>query len=148
MTNKLILIGYTIALFASCTQPSHDKNQAANNEQYEEEAEATLHLNNGQQWIANEETHVGMTNIQELISSLDNSVNYDSLISQLKGETRVIINKCDMTGEDHDQLHLVLVPILKSIEGMAAAEDTSAKEVIVTEIEQNLTAYFKHFKTL
>lgn len=141
MTHKLFLIVCTITLLIAC-------NHSPENEQHEESETATLHLNNGEQWIANEETHIGMTNIQELLNTMDGDVNYDSLVSQLKGQTRFIINKCNMTGEDHDQLHLVLLPILKSLDDIAAAEDKAAKKANVTSIEKNLADYFKHFKTI
>ncbi len=51
-----------------------------------------------------------------------------------------------MEGEAHDQLHLVLVPILEEITDIKDVENTSELEKKVTNLQRLTTTYFEYFK--
>lgn len=104
-----------------------------------------LTLNNGQKWTVNPETHEGMMNLQTLLEQ--EPLNLDSIGDQMADETTYIINNCDMKGEAHDQLHLVLHPILDNIRLLKETEDNATKEVGVKAISTSLDQYFEHFET-
>lgn len=101
-----------------------------------------LHLNNGKKWIANHETHVGMRNLDSLVKHKDQM----KLIDKMKTETSFIVNNCDMRGEDHEQLHLVLVPIIQTLDSLERDIDVEKKQMHFSRIQQHLSSYFEHFE--
>ena len=138
---KLSAIACVFLLATAC----HNQHQETSN--YEESQSEELHLNNGEKWIANKETHLGMTQLQELLGESVDSIDYSNLGAKMQDETTYIINNCSMTGTDHDQLHLVLLPMLASISEVKATTDIEAKKVAVDKIQRNLKDYFSHFRT-
>lgn len=104
-----------------------------------------LTLNNNEKWVANEETHIGM---QRIDSILKNNVFNDgkTLGKALSKQTSYIIKSCDMTGDAHDQLHIVLVPILEEISEIKDIKSTSVLEKKVTTLQNLIATYFNYFK--
>lgn len=104
-----------------------------------------LTLNNNEKWVANEETHIGMKHMDSILKKypdLDGEV----LVDALSKETGYIIKNCDMKGEEHDQLHVVLLPILESISNLKDLANASDVEKEVTKLKQLTTTYFQYFK--
>ena len=64
----------------------------------------------------------------------------------LSKQTSYIIKSCDMTGEAHDQLHIVLVPILEEITDIKDIENRSELEEKVTVLQGLIVTYFEYFK--
>ena len=104
-----------------------------------------LVLNNGKKWIANEETHLGMKRIDSI---LKNNTSSDGKIlgDALSKETSYIIKSCDMKGEPHDQLHLVLVPILEEITDLKDVTEAKAFGNSVTHLKGLVKIYFQFFR--
>ncbi|WP_411894210.1 hypothetical protein [Winogradskyella sp. A2] len=105
-----------------------------------------LVFNNGEKWIANTETHIGMKRIDSILKNttyLDGKV----LGEALSKETSYIIKNCDMTGIAHDQLHIVLVPILEEITYIKDVTETNRLKDKVTYIKGLVSTYFQYFKT-
>jgi hypothetical protein len=105
-----------------------------------------LVLNNGEKWMANEETHIGMKRIDSILKN-NTSSNGKVLGDALSKETSYIIKSCDMTGEAHDQLHVVLVPILEEITEIKDVNETNKLENKVTYLKGLVNIYFQYFKT-
>ncbi len=105
----------------------------------------SLHLNNGKKWIVNDATHVGMTNIKALLTDYvkNDKTDHVALAAAMSKESSTLISKCDMVGPDHDMLHVILVPILESIEEIK--ESRSAQPIM--DLSVYLSEYFKHFRT-
>jgi hypothetical protein len=104
-----------------------------------------LTLNKNKKWVANKETHIGMQRIDSILKN-NTSSSGKILGDALSKETSYIIKNCDMTGEAHDQLHIVLVPILETITDIKEIENSSELEGKITTL-QNLTGtYFQYFK--
>ncbi|MBT8324028.1 MAG: hypothetical protein HKN99_10080 [Winogradskyella sp.] len=103
-----------------------------------------LVLNNGEKWIANEETHLGMIRIDSI---LKNNTSSDGKIlgDALSKETSYIIKSCDMKGEAHDQLHLVLVPMLEEITDLKDVTEAETIENRVTHLKGLVKIYFQFF---
>ena len=104
-----------------------------------------LVLNNDEKWIANEETHLGMIRIDSI---LKNNTSSDGKIlgDALSKETSYIIKSCDMKGEPHDQLHLILVPILEEITDLKDVTEVDKLENKVTYLKGLVNIYFQYFK--
>lgn len=105
-----------------------------------------LTLNNNEKWVANEETHIGMKRIDSILKN-NTSANGKALGDKLSKETSYIIKSCDMKGEAHDQLHIVLVPILKEISEIKDVKNTIELEKKTRYLKQLITTYFEYFKT-
>jgi hypothetical protein len=105
-----------------------------------------LVLNNGEKWMANEETHIGMKRIDSILKN-NTSSNGKVLGDALSKETSYIIKSCDMTGEAHDQLHVALVPILEEITDIKDVNETNKLENKVTYLKGLVNIYFQYFKT-
>ena len=104
-----------------------------------------LTLNNNEKWIANEETHIGMKRIDSILKN-NTSTRGKILGDVLSKQTSYIIKSCDMEGEAHDQLHVVLVPILEEITDIKDLENASDIDKKVTTLKRLTATYFQYFK--
>jgi hypothetical protein len=104
-----------------------------------------LVLNNGEKWIANEATHIGMKRIDSILKN-NTTLDGKTLGDALSKETSYIIKSCDMTGEAHDQLHIVLVPILEEITDLKDITDSNKAKEKVSYLKGLVHTYFKYFR--
>ncbi|MCB0482413.1 MAG: hypothetical protein KDC83_13375 [Flavobacteriales bacterium] len=98
---------------------------------------------------ANAETSKGMLEIQSILAKhyqLDkDDRNYAKVIGEIEIQCDYIIQNCSMKGEAHDQLHVVLHPMLSSIKASKDAVSNEAIEEELKTIQDNLTEYFRIF---
>jgi len=150
------------ALFGACGNQKpeaelhdHDHDHAAHSEHetepaMEEEAapENTLVLNEGLRWEANAETTEGVNNMIALMSDFSDSDNleaYAPLKASLEAESKMIFEKCTMTGEAHNQLHNFLIPIKEAL-GKFEASDLKQSQENFAALNAHLTEYAKFFE--
>ncbi len=109
----------------------------------------TLKLNNGEKWAANLETHIGVTQMDSIIKTFKSGSQKDFAVlgNALSQQTGMIIKKCNMKGEPHEQLHLVLLPMLDEISALTELGTETPSEKVLQELENLIAVYFKHFKT-
>lgn len=107
-----------------------------------------IKLDNGEKWIANIETHEGVKLMDSIISAFkkESKKDYVSLGDDLSKQTSYIIKNCSMKGEPHNQLHVVLVPMLDEISILREQTNTSESNAASIRLEQLISAYFMHFK--
>lgn len=107
-----------------------------------------LKLNEGQKWVANAETHKGVKIMDSMISAFKKESNKDYKIlgENLSKQTSYIIKNCSMKGEPHDQLHVVLVPMLDEISILKESNNNTRSNTALTDLETLIEAYFHHFK--
>ncbi|WOD45285.1 hypothetical protein [Hwangdonia lutea] len=107
-----------------------------------------LTLNNGEKWIANVETDKGVKSMDSIIAVFkkEKDKDYNTLGENLSKQTSYIIKNCTMEGESHDQLHVVLVPMLDEISALKESNNTANPEASLVNLEQLIDAYFSHFK--
>ena len=72
--------------------------------------------------------------------------NHKHLGEVLSKQTSFIIKNCSMKGEAHDQLHIVLVPMLDEISTLRDTEDIGIKKAALTRLQIYIKKYFEHFK--
>jgi hypothetical protein len=108
----------------------------------------TLRLNKGKKWIVNPDTQIGIIKMDSIIKTFKADDNSDYLIlgKELAIETGQIIRSCNMTGEAHDQLHVLLVPMLDEISILKESENTYESRKALGELESLIEAYFNHFE--
>ncbi|RAJ15050.1 hypothetical protein [Olleya aquimaris] len=103
-----------------------------------------LRLNNGEKWIVNEETHLGMKRIDSILKNRTFS-ELKIVGDALSKQTSYIIKNCDMKGVAHDQLHVVLVPILEEISNLKEVKNSSETEVSINKLKGLISKYYKYF---
>jgi CRISPR/Cas system CSM-associated protein Csm2 small subunit len=107
-----------------------------------------LKFDDGKKWIANIETHQGIQQMDSIISAFKDSKSkdYKTLGDNLSKQTSYVIKNCSMKGEPHDQLHVVLVPMLDEVSILKDHKDTTTSKAALNQLEQLITAYFKYFE--
>ena len=107
-----------------------------------------LKLNAGDRWLANSETQEGVNKMDSLIEVFDTNTDKDfkKLGEALSKQTSYIIKNCTMKGEPHDQLHVVLVPMLDEISILRETNDSVEAETAYSKLKALINAYYKHFK--
>lgn len=130
----------TLVVLGSCGDDGHGAAHSHSNVQG-----AELRLDNGKKWKANEATHLGMDNVQKLLTDFEATPdkNHPALGESLRAETNVIIQECTMTGEPHQQLHLVLNPMLEIIEKLVSGNGGDAE---VRALRAHVKDYRSHFE--
>ena len=128
---KITLILISTAMIMACE---------SNNQQQEESVETAS--STVTKWKVNTATHEGMTNIKNL---LDGDFVLDSIGFQMAEHTTYIINKCDMKGEEHDQLHTVLHPMLENIDILKNSTENEEKETALSNMKELINKYFENF---
>lgn len=114
----------------------------------EELPKSTLQLNNGTKWPANPETTAGINNMIKLLSDFqegENAADYSLLQKNLNDEFNLIIEKCTMQGEAHNQLHNYLMP-LKDLIGRLTGDDTAEIATAMADIDDHLQLYGEFFE--
>lgn len=108
----------------------------------------SLKLNDGQKWIANIETNEGISKMDSIISTFKKSKgnDYETLGNNLAKQTGYVIKHCSMKGEPHDQLHVVLIPMLDEISVLREEDDEEKNKLALHNLEALISAYFEFFK--
>ncbi|WP_034060957.1 hypothetical protein [Lacinutrix jangbogonensis] len=104
-----------------------------------------LKMNHGEKWVANKETHIGMKRIDSILKN-NASIDGKALGNLLSTQTSYIIKSCNMKGEAHDQLHIVLVPILDEISNLKDAKNNTNIKLYTKKLEGLTKDYFSYFK--
>ena len=72
--------------------------------------------------------------------------NYINLGDKLSKQTSFIIKSCNMTGEAHDQLHVILVPILDEISIQKESNKLEESNTALNDLEKLIDTYYEYFK--
>ena len=149
MKPKLLITLLLVILISSCKK---DSQKSVSNSVETEDISLldtlTLKLNNGEKWVANNETQIGIVKMDSIIQKFknDETNNYLGLGNDLSKQTSFIIKSCNMKGESHDQLHVVLVPMLDKISTLKESDNIEECKSSLVELENLIESYFYHFK--
>jgi hypothetical protein len=149
MKKKLLIIGIVlIGSLSSCSSEKKVEEKKESEVTHVVEDIDGLALNDGKKWIANSETHEGMTQIKVILDNMDSLTleDYNLMGDKCNEQTSFIISNCSMDGEAHNQLHHVLHPILDDIDSLMHASTIDDCKAAVSSLENNLLDYFAHFE--
>ncbi|OUR93432.1 hypothetical protein A9Q87_05280 [Flavobacteriales bacterium 34_180_T64] len=146
---KIIVLLVVLSSVFSCV---NEPKKAVTNT--EESVEITLldtlqlKFDRGEKWQVNDETHVGLLKMDSIIRKFktDSQKDYVDLGELLSKQTSFVIKNCSMKGESHDQLHVVLVPMLDEISMLKESTTTSESVNALSNLESLIHNYFRHFK--
>ena len=132
-------------------QSDHSTTESADSNASDKNEEAKLTLNNGVKWASDESTFSGMEKLKSALShfsensSTPSIAEYNSLGETLAMINKDIISQCSMKGEDHDQLHIVLVPMLANVDVIKNGQDITAIKENNAALSKGLELFFEHF---
>ena len=103
-----------------------------------------VNRDNGERWVATPETTAGIHYMLDLVKKgeSENSIDYKALKENLDKEFNTILEKCTMTGESHDQLHVYLLPLKAKFDKL----NSNSNKEEVEDIKNYLLTYHDYFK--
>lgn len=108
-----------------------------------------LSLNNGAKWHANEATTQGVAKMLEIVNNniADNQISsLNTKGEELEQEMKIIFEKCNMTGEAHEQLHHFLLPLVKKFRTMKEASTVEEFYTMEKEVKAYIETYSDYFE--
>lgn len=107
-----------------------------------------LKLDGQDKWLVNLETQEGVNKMDSIITAFSAKTDKDfvSLGETLSKQTSYIIKNCTMKGEPHDQLHVVLVPMLDVISVLRETDNQVEAEKALTSLKSLIKDYYNYFK--
>lgn len=149
MKYKFIVFFITSLIFFSCKNEVKKSTQSNTIiEEVNPLDTLPLRLNNGEKWIVNNATQIGVAKMDSILKSFNSNKdeNYLGLGNNLSQQTSFIIKSCDMTGEAHDQLHVVLVPMLDEIYILKDSNIIDEQKRATNNLQLLINIYYDHFK--
>lgn len=113
------------------------------------ETKKVLELNGEQKWEANPETNEGINKMMTIVSEdvEEGRVSYYAAMGErLNIELKTIFSSCTMKGEEHEQLHIYLMPLVDLCEKLEAVENEDDALVLQKDIIKRLNLYAQYFK--
>ena len=139
---------YTLAIcltLMSCGESSQGESTEKKSISIEDQQESSSNL-----WIANPETHKGMGEMKNVLAAHNSTKpedrNYAKVIGELEIQCDYIIQNCSMKGEAHEQLHIVLHPILSSIKEAKSADSYEKMDEQLAITQSMISKYFEMFE--
>jgi hypothetical protein len=165
--NKIMKYTYFIAIISfavlliSCGNSGHHNHDSSNtemvaNEQqsdpHEASTEIKLSFNNGAKWNSDESTFTGMKRLELTLYNFNNNIkqpsvaDYNKLGVALANIDSDIISQCTMKGKDHDQLHVLLAPMLANVDVIKNGDDMLEIKDNTEALNEALRKFFEHFE--
>jgi hypothetical protein len=140
------LLMVVLAAFVSCTnQQTADqpRNNTINNN---EGKVATVPLNSGAKWKADEAT---MKNVAAMVQVVSDSTYEDAekrkqLYTNLKAKTDTLVKECSMKGAEHDALHVWLEKVLEDLKKLKE-EDGEYNEAYAA-LKKDIANFYQSFE--
>lgn len=105
-------------------------------------------LDGDKKWVANKETNTGVIAMLSLIRN-DKSTSiedYKTLGDALNKEKNIILEKCNMKGATHDNLHVFLMPLIDKIELLMNTVKIENGSKVKTNLLEHLELYDTYFE--
>jgi len=140
-----LFLAITILFFTISCKNSNEKKSIQDQHQ---DTVAKVKLNNGNLWEANAETTDGIHTMLQLMNNFsedETPKSYVTLKQSLVKEFKTIIQKCTMTDEAHDQLHVFIIPMRELFNGLTDPDLNIRKEKF-NKLNAHLKTYKNYFK--
>lgn len=124
-------------------------NEESTEIQEEDESIGELTLNNGKKWVANAETIEGVKKMTAILAEPveeERVILYVARGQLLMKEFDLLVAKCNMTGEAHEQLHHYILPLKEKIELLMNCEDTTTCDLTSLDILRFLNKFNNYFE--
>jgi len=143
---KYLITIVTLIFFISCSNNASDDNSSKTEIHTAQDTKVTLV--GGEKWKVNFATTKGINNMKSLIESINSESglsDYRKLGTDMQKEFQHIFQRCDMTGEAHNQLHNYLQPMPPLFKDLAEG-DLKNCQLAVKKIEDHLEEFNTYYK--
>jgi hypothetical protein len=151
MQKPLMILMLSSLLWAcnSGISPAHET--ATHSDAHGHEHATALALNNGQKWQSDAPTNKNVADMRTIAQDFSvephtSLSDYQILAGDLQKGLDKMIQECKMSGLAHDALHLWLEPLLKDVNELKQADDTTSAEKIFHAINERLGLYAQYFE--
>ena len=140
---------FSIFIAWTYTSSSQDVEKSTHSSQQQPQAHENsdnIKLDKGKKWIANPETTQGIRNMISNVNAFTSgtaSKDYTVLKQKLETEFNLILQRCTMKGEAHNQLHNYLMPLNDLIRQL---QDKNHAQESLTALKTYLNKYFDYFQ--
>lgn len=132
----------TATILMACNKHGHEKENPPPAESGKPSVEARSGGGEGSgKWQADATTNGGIEKMQEMVKAFDPGTGVEALKEPLGREFALVLERCTMQGEAHDQLHNYLVPLKARIDGL----DNGNGDGTLSELSSYLSSYWDHF---
>lgn len=108
-----------------------------------------LHLNNGEKWKANEETTASIKRMFDIakVDIEEGRISYYAAMGErLNIEIETLFKECTMKGEEHNQLHLYIVPLIDKFGSLEFVSNEDEAMILQKDILKDLNNYHNYFE--
>jgi len=139
---QLLLI--LLVAFVSCT--SHQGTEQQENKTENENTVATVPLNSGAKWKADEATRKNVAAIVQIIadSAYADAAKRKELYTNLQAKIDTLVKECSMKGAGHDALHVWLEKVLSDLNELKKGDDEYSETY--TELKKDVENFYQSFE--
>lgn len=137
----LISLVAAASVLVACNKHSHEKESPAAGESGKPVAASPTVEKGGAKWPADASTNGGIEKMQAMVKAFDPGAGVEALKEPLGKEFDLILERCTMQGEAHNQLHHYLVPLKARIDGLENGNGTGT----LSDLSAYLSTYWDHF---
>ena len=145
---KYFTIIAAFIFMTSCVNQESSQSTDKEKEVVHEAQDNAVTLDNGDKWHANFATTKGILNMKTLIKTVNKDSDIDAyrvLGENLQKEFQHIFQRCDMTGEAHNQLHNYLHPMVDWFKELKEGELNQCQSA-ANALKEHLEKYDSYFK--
>jgi hypothetical protein len=153
----LAIILLSLGSAVSCGHPNvrkHDATttQKATDQQESEASQLKISLNNDGKWHSDQSTYTGMKRLELKLYTFKNNneesslEDYHELGIALTKINNDLISQCSMKGVDHDQLHILLAPMLTNVDVIKNGGDVDKAKANTEALAEAVAQFFVHFE--
>lgn len=115
--------------------------------EHADSVEGKLTLNDGKKWQSDEHTRKTMASIAALVAmpSPADATAFNKRGAELAALNGSLIKGCTMQGASHENLHVLLVPLLKETDALKSATTVDAGNTALKNLRETATLYAKYF---
>ncbi len=145
---KYVTVITAFLLITSCVNQGSEKKTGKEEEIIHKAQSEVVTLDNGEKWKANFATTKGIMNMKYLVEAINEKSNIDDyrkLSENLQKEFQHIFQRCDMTGEAHNQLHSYLHPMSEWFKKLKEGDMDECRSAVAS-LNEHLEKYDSYFK--
>ncbi|MEN8247623.1 MAG: hypothetical protein ABFS32_01720 [Bacteroidota bacterium] len=152
---NLTIIAFSLLAVSCGNSHNHEHSEQADTQQsndIKKTTEIKISLNEGKKWDADFSTFTGMQRLENALDHFDEVFaspsieDYKKLGKSLASINKDIISQCKMEGEDHEQLHILLAPMLTNVDVIQNSNDEVEVKKNITALSFSIEKFFEHFE--
>jgi hypothetical protein len=135
-----------LVVIASCTSHQSAEQQANEEAKDDAHAAATVPLNSGTKWKADEATRKNVAAMVQVVedSGYADATKRKQLYASLQSKTDTLIKQCRMQGAEHDALHVWLERVLKDMKEVKEEDNEYHKAYAV--LKKDVKSFYDFFE--